>query len=207
MSVQKKNYQEYFKNRGEFTMVPNGLWELSDLNPYAKVIWAYIVSRSQKWSSSRNNIARNLHLNNGTVSKCVKQLQDLNMLRVLAGPRNSWSFVIIPPSDWVTRSSTVNSDRLISQSISSLPNSPVVNHGTNYTQEEAIREEEESTSLHSISEPASSPIISSPENNEYNKAALVFPVPNERLLQDLRRQQFQETEFNNTCATGAKEDQ
>lgn len=99
--VNKNKYNDHIQERGLWAPLPNELWERTDIDAYAKVIWAYIVSRNATWSSSRNNISRNLGIDKETVTERINTLKERNMIKVTVGTGKSWSFEIIPPNQWV----------------------------------------------------------------------------------------------------------
>jgi hypothetical protein len=100
VGVDKSSIVNFIKERGGFTMVPNELWTVDHLDSIAKHIWCYIYSLPSDWSSSRNNLYRNLNMSNNTVSAHIEKLVGLNMLIIKKGKRNSWNFKILPPSCW-----------------------------------------------------------------------------------------------------------
>jgi hypothetical protein len=100
MSINKKNHVDFLQKRGKFSMVPNEIWETVDLDHIGKFIWMYILSQDPNWSSSRNNIARNLGIAKDTVTKYINLLIKLNMLKISVSGRHSWDFEIMPPDHW-----------------------------------------------------------------------------------------------------------
>jgi hypothetical protein len=100
VSVNKKHYNDFIQGRGQYATVPNELWELPGLDLPAKAIWCYILSRSPNWTSSRNNVARNLTIHPVTASKYLRQLEERRLLRIVTNPDGSWDFEILPPSEW-----------------------------------------------------------------------------------------------------------
>lgn len=99
MSINKKSINDFIQKRGSFTMVPNEIWELNNIDHLSKVIWCYLYSQDPDWSSSRNNVARNLGMGVHTVSNHVNKLEELGMV-VVDRTQESWSFEILPPDKW-----------------------------------------------------------------------------------------------------------
>ncbi len=102
MSIEKSKYLQELDDRGGYGRLPNEIWEMK-IDHIAKIIWAYLVSQKPSWDSSRNNISRNLDIHKDTVSKHVEALEQLNMIKVIKGTNNAWSFEIVPPSGWLAR--------------------------------------------------------------------------------------------------------
>lgn len=111
MNVHKEGYTREVASRGQYTMIANEIFERQDLGHLAKLVWCYITSQRPNWSSSRNNLARNLGIDRETVSKHVTQLIEKNLLRVRNGARGSWEFEIVPPSRWAEEPTGINSDQ------------------------------------------------------------------------------------------------
>lgn len=124
MSIQKENFNKYIQHRGGYATIPNELWELKELDVYDKVIWAYVCSKKPDWSSSRNNIARNLNLSKDKVSDSVKKLVGLNMIEIYEGQNKSWCFIMVTPNIWSTSSTASGPQHL-----------PPVNDPTVHTKE------------------------------------------------------------------------
>src|SRR5690554_5063057 len=110
MNVQKNEYQENMKNRGRVTMVPNELWELSEIDAIAKVIWCFILSLPPQAPTGRNEIARRLGFDNKTVTHRVNLLVELNMLERYE-EQGDWNFKILTPDRWRTASSTSDAEQ------------------------------------------------------------------------------------------------
>lgn len=136
MSVNKKSYNDEMQERGSYAIIPNEIWERSDLDHTAKVIWCYVLSRKADWQSSRNNIARNLNIHKDTVTKYLIQLENMNLLKHTVGSNNSWDFEIIAPSNWIPETSGTKSAQAIPQPTGGLKFGPLVGHPAGHTQED-----------------------------------------------------------------------
>lgn len=99
MSINKRQYNDYYDSIGGWHRVPNEIWEIN-LDHTCKVIWCYLLSRDSNWDSSRNNIARNLNLHRNTVTLCIEKLENHNMVLKTSPGRQSWDFSILPPTEW-----------------------------------------------------------------------------------------------------------
>jgi hypothetical protein len=108
MSVDKKQLTNELQKRGQFFQGPNEIWEIKELPLMAKAIFCYILSRNSDWASSYNNLARNLELDERTVSKHITTLENCNMLIVTYGANNAANFELLPPSLWISPPSTAS---------------------------------------------------------------------------------------------------
>jgi DNA-binding MarR family transcriptional regulator len=124
MSINKEHLNKYLKHRGSYAMIPNEIWEIKELDVYDKTIWSYLCSKKPEWSSSRNNIARNLDLSKDKVSSSIKKLIDYNMLELYEGSNKRWCFLIVTPNHWTLLSATSGPQRL-----------PLVNDEVGHTKE------------------------------------------------------------------------
>lgn len=86
--------------KGYYAPIPNELFEATNVDHIAKLIWCYLFSKPENWNSSRNNLARNLGMTNNTVSAHIKQLESFNMVKVVNGERGAWDFVMLSPDEW-----------------------------------------------------------------------------------------------------------
>jgi hypothetical protein len=111
MPVNKNRIRESIAGhkRGNFSQIPNEIWELESIKPLTKLIWMYILSRRPDWNSSRNNVAKNLNIEPETASTHIKILEDLKML-IVNRTNESWGFEICPPEDWI-----IQTDRSLSE--------------------------------------------------------------------------------------------
>jgi hypothetical protein len=100
MSVNKNKINNFIQDRGGFTMIPNELYEIAELDFNDIVIWSYIYSRASGWASSQGNVARNLSLHPNTVAKHVVKLVELGMLATSQGANNAQNYEILAPDQW-----------------------------------------------------------------------------------------------------------
>jgi len=59
MGVNKRNVTDHCKVNKHFALIPNEIFDITDVSIYGKMIWIYLATQGQKWQSSIRNIASN----------------------------------------------------------------------------------------------------------------------------------------------------
>lgn len=98
-NISKNDYNEYLSDRGQYCRIANEIWEVN-IEPYAKLVWMYIVAQKPTWQSSMKNIARNTGISEPTVKKHLLLLEEANMIVVDRSSPHGWKFYFPPVSSW-----------------------------------------------------------------------------------------------------------
>lgn len=146
MSVNKKEVQDELQSRGNYFQGPNEIFELNHLPLVAKYIWCYISSRPSGWQSSNGNLARNLDIDERTVTKHIATLEQHNMLVVEKGPNNASNFKLLAPSKWLSTSNEAPATKNVGphqMPLGATKNAGLELHSMRGTQEEKEGKKEE----------------------------------------------------------------
>lgn len=97
--LNKKGYENSLSNRGNYTRIVNELITSIQLDCTAKCIFMYILMQNEGWKGSCNNIAKDLQLDKRTVTRQLRFLDTLGLIKIHEGEWQ-WFFEIMPPEEW-----------------------------------------------------------------------------------------------------------
>ena len=86
MSTNKSKLTKSIQDRGNFTPVPNDIWE-APIPTQSKLIFIYLLSNSEKWAPGHREIHSNTGVRRASISNYIKELEDKNMLTVTPPPK------------------------------------------------------------------------------------------------------------------------
>jgi hypothetical protein len=100
MSVNKSDLTKSIQSRGQYSIVPNEIWNLP-LSKHAKIVYIFIISQADTWNPGTRQIAEGTCSSLTTVCNALKELQDHYMLIIDVAPtglRNVYRITGL--SDW-----------------------------------------------------------------------------------------------------------
>lgn len=100
MSLNKSKLVKSIQDRGQYTVVPNDLWE-KPIKPSAKIVYVFIISQSDGWHPGQRSIATRTGYSQSTVSNALQDLQDTNMLEIISnGVGMRHTYIINAIEEW-----------------------------------------------------------------------------------------------------------
>lgn len=119
MSVNKSKLVKSIQDRGNYSTVPNELWELS-VSVKAKTAYCYLLAQSDRWNPGVREIADGISMSKNSAREAIRELEAAGMIEVDEGPhglRNVYSFTAI--CDWTAHPNSAPACQNIARGTSS----------------------------------------------------------------------------------------
>ena len=86
MSVNKRSFVKSVMDSGNYTPVPNLLWQVP-ISATAKSVFVFIISQGENWNPGMRSIADGVGISRNTIARAINELQAAGMIQIDQGAK------------------------------------------------------------------------------------------------------------------------